>query len=201
MPSELDSRPPGTSREWMLCSRRTCRPRYSEAHRQHGFGSWYRPSIALGLTVGVPEQFQRGEQRLDLPRHHGVRHQGREASIGRGHEVPRIQHYDAVHTAVDREKVARRPRQQGADRGRRHIVPDETGARSTGCPIRFSSSTGSQPSICRVIRYQALHLSSALQSLAVAGQCSGSVTPRLVQSCVGWFCMKLLRSATHDACI
>ena len=24
---------------------------------------------------------------------------------------------------------------------------------------------------------------------------SGSVTPRLVQSCVGWFCMKLLRSA------
>ena len=42
---------------------------------------------------------------------------------------------------------------------------------------------------------RALHLSSALRRLAVAGQCSGSVTPRLVQSCVGWFCMKLLRSA------
>ena len=42
---------------------------------------------------------------------------------------------------------------------------------------------------------RALHLSSALRSLAVAGQCSGSVTPTVVQSCVGWFCMKLLRSA------
>ena len=59
---------------------------------------------ALGLAVGVAEQLQRGaaeelvdrerrpgQQRLDLLRRHAVPDQGREAGVGRGHEVPGIQ--------------------------------------------------------------------------------------------------------------
>ena len=66
------------------------------------------------------------------------------------------------------------------------------GAVACGGPAEGDAAVGAMPSAGCVM---ALHLSSALRSLAVAGQCSGSCTPRSCQSWSGSCAMKCDRSA------
>ena len=63
---------------------------------------------------------------------------------------------------------------------------------AVACPAEGDAVVGATPSAACVM---ALHLSSALRSLAVAGQCSGSCTPRSCQSWSGSCAMKCDRSA------
>ena len=66
------------------------------------------------------------------------------------------------------------------------------GAVACGGTAEGDAAAGAMPSAACVV---ALHLSSALRSLAVAGQCSGSCTPRSCQSWSGSCAMKCDRSA------